>query len=49
MSHVETKAVAENAVEYEAPCVESVILPEDIEREVAYAGIMAQSGSGVAA
>ena len=48
MSHVETKTVAGNAVEYEAPCVESVILPEDIEREVAYAGIIAQSGPQIA-
>ena len=29
----------EAAAQYEAPAVESVVLAEDIEREVAYAGI----------
>lgn len=36
MNAIETRA--ESVVAYEAPAVESVILPEDIEREVAYAG-----------
>ncbi len=39
----------QNAVEYEAPCVETVVLPDDIEREVAYAGIIAVSGPSLAA
>ena len=29
--------------EYEAPCIESVLTPEDLEREVAYAGGVAGS------
>lgn len=36
-------AVAIEAVEYVAPQIESVLLPEELEREVAYAGIQAGS------
>ncbi len=39
-----TEAVADSS--YEAPRIESVLTPEDLEREVAYAGGVA--GSGVA-
>ena len=46
MNIVETET--ESAVAYEAPAIESVVLPEDIEREVAYAGDIAQSGLQVA-
>ena len=43
MSILETKV--EEAAQYEAPAIESVVLPEDIEREVAYAGIILISGN----
>lgn len=46
MNIIETKI---EVVEYEAPCVESVVEADDIEREVAYAGIMAVSGPSLAA
>ena len=43
----ETKIVTEVEVEavYEAPQIESVITPEELEREVAYAGTSVISGA----
>ena len=32
------------AADYEAPAIESVLTPEDLEREVHYAGLVAVSG-----
>ena len=40
----EKQSVARRA-DYEAPCVETILTPEDLEREVAYAGIQAPSGT----
>ncbi len=47
MNAIET-TVEHESVAYEAPAIESVILPEDIEREVAYAGnVIAVSGNQI--
>ena len=46
MNSLETRV--ETAAKYEAPAVESVVLAEDIEREVAYAGAVALSGKDAA-
>ncbi len=42
--NTETQNVEETQVEYEAPQIEEVLTSETLEREVAYAGIMAISG-----
>lgn len=44
----ETQQDVAETVEYEAPRVESVLAPEELEREVAYAGIAVISGAAVA-
>lgn len=41
----ETKIATEVEAAYEAPQIESVITPEELEREVAYAGFVAISGA----
>ena len=41
----ETKTVTEVEAAYEAPQIESVITPEELEREVAYAGTSVISGA----
>lgn len=47
MNHESTSNV-ETEVAYEAPQIESVITPEEIEREVAYAGVIQTSNFQVA-
>ncbi len=42
----EPRAAARQVV-YEAPCIETVLSAEDLEREVAYAGVTVQISVGV--